>query len=65
MNLILLHYGFPSAIIKVKDRVAYLDAIEAWWQQNDKDLFQNILLEAVNESLDIYLETLEKNIISE
>ena len=30
MNLILLHYGFPPAIIKVKDRVAYLDAIEAW-----------------------------------
>ena len=65
MNLILLHYGFPPAIIKVKDRVAYLDAIEAWQQQNDKDLFQNILLEAVNESLDIYLETLEKNIIWE
>lgn len=39
MNLILLHYGFPPAIIKVKDRVAYLDAIEAWQQQNDKDLF--------------------------
>lgn len=30
MNLILLHYGFPPAIIKVKDRVVYLDAIEAW-----------------------------------
>ena len=65
MNLILLHYGFPPAIIKAKDRIAYLDAIEAWQQQNDKDLFQNILLEAINESLGIYLETLEKNIIWE
>ena len=65
MNLILLYYGFPPAIIKAKDRIAYLDAIEAWQQQNDKDLFQNILLEAINESLGIYLETLEKNIIWE
>ena len=65
MNLILLHYGFPPAIIKAKDRIAYLDAIEAWQQQNEKTLFQNILIEAVNESLDIYLETLEKNIIWE
>ena len=65
MNLILFHYGFPPAIIKAKDRVAYLDAIEVWQQQNKKTLFQNMLIEAVNESLDIYLETLEKNIIWE
>ena len=65
MNLILLHYGFPPAIIKAKDRIAYLDAIEAWQQQNEKALFQNMLIEAINESLDIYLETLEKNIIWE
>lgn len=65
MNLILLHYGFPLAIIKAKDRIVYLDAIEAWQQQNEKTLFQNMLIEAVNESLDIYLETLEKNIIWE
>lgn len=65
MNLILLHYGFPPAIIKAKDRIAYLDTIEAWQQQNEKTLFQNMLIEAVNESLDIYLETLKKNIIWE
>ena len=65
MNLILFHYGFPPAIIKAKDRVAYLDVIEVWQQQNKKTLFQNMLIEAVNESLDIYLETLEKNIIWE
>ena len=65
MNLILLHYSFPPAIIKAKDRTAYLDAIEAWQQQNEKALFQNMLIEAVNESLDIYLETLEKNVIWE
>ena len=65
MNLILLHYGFPPAIIKAKDRIAYLDAIEAWQQQNEKALFQNMLIEAINECLDIYLETLEKNIIWE
>ena len=65
MNLILFHYGFPPAIIKAKDRVAYFDAIEVWQQQNKKTLFQNMLIEAVNETLDIYLETLEKNIIWE
>ena len=65
MNLILFHYGFPPAIIKAKDRIAYLDAVEAWQQQNEKTLFQSMFIEAVNESLDIYLETLEKNIIWE
>jgi len=49
----------------INHRVAYLDAIEVWQQQNKKTLFQNMLIEAVNESLDIYLETLEKNIIWE
>jgi hypothetical protein len=34
-------------------------------QQNEKALFQNMLIEAVNERFDIYLETLEKNIIWE
>lgn len=47
----------------INHRVVYLDAIEVWQQQNEKTLFQNMLIEAVNESLDIYLETLEKNII--
>ena len=49
----------------INHRVAYLDAIEVWQQQNKKTLFQNMLIEAVNESLDIYRETLEKNIIWE
>lgn len=30
MNLILIHYGYPPAIIKISQRSQYLDAIECW-----------------------------------
>ncbi|HCM24939.1 MAG: hypothetical protein A2Z99_11500 [Treponema sp. GWB1_62_6] len=63
MNLVLIHYGYPPAIIKVSHRSQYLDAIERW-QQNDDDLpFKGLLIDSVRESLDVYLDTLRNNII--
>lgn len=63
MNLILIHYGFPPAIIKVNDRTQYLDAIENW-QQNSNDIpFKKLLITSVRESLEIYLDTLRNNIM--
>jgi len=63
MNLILIHYGYPPAIIKVSHRSQYLDAIESW-QQNSNDIpFKRLLIDSVRESLEIYLDTLRNNII--
>lgn len=63
MNLILIHFGFPPAVIKMCKRADYLDSIEKWQQENDQIDFQMMLAESVYESLNLYIETLEKNVI--
>ncbi len=63
MNLILIHYGFPPAIIKVSRRNQYLDAIESWQQENNDIPFKSLLIDSVRESLDIYLDTLKNNVM--
>lgn len=63
MNLILIHYGFPPAIIKMSRRSEYLDAIESRQQHNNDIPFKNLLIDAVKENLEIYLDTVKNNII--
>ena len=63
MNLILIHYGFPPAIIKVSNRSQYLDAIESWQQSNNDIPFKKLLITSVRESLEIYLDTIRNNIV--
>lgn len=63
MNLILFHYGFSPAIIKVTQRLQYLDSIEEWQQNNRKEPFQELLANSVHESMQIYIETLQKGVI--
>jgi Fic family protein len=63
MNLILLQNGYVPAIIKNKDRSGYLDAIESWQNNNEKNVFYNILADYEKESLEIYLQTIKEKII--
>jgi Fic family protein len=53
MNLILMRYGFPIAIITREDRLRYYDALEAS-QTSDISSFISLLSECVQESLDEY-----------
>lgn len=63
MNLVLLHHGFPPAIIKMSQRAAYLDAIEAWEQRNQKEPLLDLICAAVQESLELYLDTLKNGVV--
>jgi Fic family protein len=63
MNLILLQNGYVPAVIKTKDRSAYLDAIELWQSNNEKEKFYSIVIGCEQESLEIYLRTVKEKII--
>jgi Fic family protein len=63
MNLILFHYGFSPAVIKVSQRSQYLDSMEEWQQNQNKESFQQLLAISVLESLEIYVETIKKGVI--
>jgi Fic family protein len=63
MNLILLQNGYVPAIIKMKDRSNYLDAIELWQNKNERDKFYNLIIDYEEESLEIYLKTIKEKII--
>lgn len=60
MNLILLQEGYPLVIIENKDRKAYIDAIEKAQLGGMLDDFFDIVYAAVEKSLDVYLESVEK-----
>ena len=55
MNLILLQHGYPPALIRKRDRLRYLKALEKAQLGGTKETYYNIVKEAVNRSLDIYL----------
>ncbi len=58
MNLILIQNGYPSAVIKVSNRVEYIQAIEKAQNENILDDFSIVIAKAVDESLDTYLDIL-------
>ncbi|MFH1461758.1 MAG: Fic family protein [bacterium] len=61
MDLLLMQKGFPPAIIKVEDRLVYIKSIsKAERTGNNSDYYQ-IIFNAVDKSLDIYLELAEKS----
>ncbi len=59
MNLILLKYGYPPAIIRRRDRLAYLKALEKAQLGGPKDGYLELIAKAVDRSLDIYLKQLQ------
>jgi Fic family protein len=61
MNLILLQHGYPIAIIKKEARKTYIDALEASSSTDDNAAFNAIVFQAVESSLDIYLEAISQS----
>ncbi len=55
MNLILLQQGYPPALIQKRDRLKYISSLEQAQLGGSKDDFYKIIMNAVNTSLDIYL----------
>lgn len=62
MNLILLQNSYPPAIIRVQDRVAYIQAIEKAQNEDNVEDFYEVIASAVEKSLDTYLEILSSDV---
>ena len=58
MNLILLMYGYPMAIIRKSDRLDYISVLEKAQLGGSKKGYLKLIAEAVDRSLDIYLQAI-------
>lgn len=58
MNLLLMMEGYPPAIIRKRDRLAYINSLERAQLGGSKEPYERIISQAVDRSLDIYLEGL-------
>lgn len=56
MNMILLMTGYPAAIIRKRDRLAYINALETAQTGGPIDDYHKLIAQAVNRSLNIYLK---------
>lgn len=61
MNFILMSYGYPPAIIKAdaNNRAAYYETLEIASTQQDPVPFIRLIVPAVEESLQRYLQAVE------
>lgn len=59
-NLLLMQEDYPPAIIRKEERLTYINSIEKAQKGGGLDEFYGIVFEAVDRSLDIYLEALER-----
>jgi Fic family protein len=59
MNMILLMEGYPCAIIRKRDRLAYISSLEKAQLGGSKNDYLKIISQAVDRSLDIYLKAVE------
>lgn len=64
MNLILLQHGYPLAIIKKENRAAYITAIETARETENFTPFYQIILAAIEKSLDNYLQAIAESDLS-
>lgn len=58
MNMILLMHGYPPAIIRKQDRLAYINALEKAQTGGSKNDYLKLIAQAVTRSLNIYLEAI-------
>lgn len=58
MNLLLLQNGYPPALIRKRDRVPYLNALEKAQLGGSKDDYHTIIAKAVSRSFEIYFQAL-------
>ena len=59
MNLLLMQAGYPPAIIRKEERKQYIASIEKAQLGGSLAAYYSLMYEAVDRSLDIYLEALE------
>lgn len=64
MNMILMMKGYPIAVIRKRDRLAYISSLEKAQTGGPKDEYFKIIIKAVNRSLDMYLKAVREQIIS-
>ena len=64
MNLLLMQSDYPSAIVRKEDRSEHINSLEKGQTKNDITDYYNLMLEAVDRSLDIYLEAVEPERVS-
>ncbi len=57
MNLLLLQDGYPLTIIEKETREAYINSIEKALSQDQPDAYHQVIFEAIEKSLDLYLES--------
>ena len=57
MNMILLMSGYPAAVIRKRDRLAYIGSLEKAQLGGSKDDYLKIVARAVDRSLNIYLKS--------
>ncbi|MDE2025389.1 MAG: Fic family protein [Patescibacteria group bacterium] len=61
MNFILMQAGFPPAIIKKEERNRYLTVLESAQTKDKQDAYYELMHDAINRSLDLYLESIQPN----
>lgn len=61
MNFILIQASFPPAIIKKEERNRYLTVLESAQTKGNQDAYVELMHDAINRSLDLYLETVQPN----
>lgn len=59
MNLILILNGYPVAVVRNEERTEYLNALETAQTKNDLQSFLNLIENAVERSLDAYINASE------
>ncbi|MDP3998412.1 MAG: Fic family protein [bacterium] len=59
MNLLLIQAGYPAAIVRKEDRNVYINSLEKGQTKDDLSDYYTVMLEAVDRSLDIYLEAVD------
>ncbi|MHA1539266.1 MAG: Fic family protein [Alphaproteobacteria bacterium] len=64
MNMILLMSGYPVAIIRRRDRLAYIASLEKAQLGGSKKDYHKIIEKAVVRSLDIYLKAFAGNVVN-
>jgi fido (protein-threonine AMPylation protein) len=56
MNCLLMSHGYPPAIIRPRDRAAYVGALETAQLGGPRAAYDTLIMRAVDRSLDIYLD---------
>ena len=59
MNMIMLMKGYPEAVIRKRDRLNYIDALEKAHMGGPMDDYFGLISRSVERSLDMYLEAAE------